>query len=593
MSEPAPSAATATAPRAQALAAQAVAQWKAGHRADALAGLRQAFRSDPTDMGIAANLARAELLGGRPEWARRFAVALASHRPGPLTLALPDELQRLLLGVRRPSALAGLFYAADPAELSAQVDTLLDAAPVDAALAAQLAGQAPKALVLPHAGHRFSGAMAARGLALLRPHLAQIRRIVLLGPTHRLAVAGAALPGCGAFVTPLGAMAVDTLGADALADLPFVQTLPAAHEKEHDIEVQLPLLQRLWARAGQPLPTLLPLLLGRISDAQADALLQRLWGASDTLLIVSTDLSHYHAPPAAEAMDQQTCQQIIRRDSTLTHQQACGATPLNALLRAARRQGLPLWPLGYTHSGLVPGVPDSARDKVVGYASFAMPDAGSAAGAPQVDAATGEALLHLARAALQAACEHGAGPLPETARLAVARGGACLTALQAPGAVFVTLTQQGRLRGCIGSLQAHRPLEQDVWINAQAAALRDARFAPVSAAEAPGLRLEVSLLGPAQPVPPGTQSQQLWRLCPGQDGVILSCQHQGRLYRSTFLPQVWDTLPDVRVFMAQLKRKAGLPADFWSDQMQLQTYRVHKLREAAHDRSVQSPAKLG
>jgi AMMECR1 domain-containing protein len=101
------------------------------------------------------------------------------------------------------------------------------------------------------------------------------------------------------------------------------------------------------------------------------------------------------------------------------------------------------------------------------------------------------------------------------------------------------------------------------------------------------------MLGPAQPVPPGTQSQQLWRLCPGQDGVILSCQHQGRLYRSTFLPQVWDTLPDVRVFMAQLKRKAGLPADFWSDQMQLQTYRVHKFREATHDRSVQSPAKLG
>jgi len=147
--------------------------------------------------------------------------------------------------------------------------------------------------------------------------------------------------------------------------------------------------------------------------------------------------------------------------------------------------------------------------------------------------------------------------------------------LRAPGATFVTLTQRGDLRGCIGSLAAHRPLHQDVEANALAAAFRDPRFAPLQRHELDITRVEVSLLSAAQPMQFSSEAEALSLLQPGEDGVILET---GR-YRSTFLPQVWEQLPTPEAFLAQLKRKAGLPADFWSDDLRLSRYRVTKWKE--------------
>lgn len=144
------------------------------------------------------------------------------------------------------------------------------------------------------------------------------------------------------------------------------------------------------------------------------------------------------------------------------------------------------------------------------------------------------------------------------------------------GACFVTLTQQGELRGCIGTLQAHRPLLADVQANAVAAALHDPRFAPLAFEELAYTEIEVSLLSPTQPLAFAGQADALAQLRPGVDGVVLE---YGR-YRSTFLPQVWEQLPDVDAFMAQLKRKAGLPADFWAEGLRLQRYTVSKFKEA-------------
>ncbi|MBI4740310.1 MAG: AmmeMemoRadiSam system protein A [Betaproteobacteria bacterium] len=148
--------------------------------------------------------------------------------------------------------------------------------------------------------------------------------------------------------------------------------------------------------------------------------------------------------------------------------------------------------------------------------------------------------------------------------------------LSAPGATFVTLTQNGRLRGCIGSLEAHRPLATDVAENAVAAAFCDPRFAPLSAGELPLTRVEVSLLTPAEPFEFTGEADALARLRPGIDGLILT--HEAR--RATFLPQVWETLPDPQRFMAQLKLKAGLPATFWDDQITLARYGVQKWKES-------------
>lgn len=177
----------------------------------------------------------------------------------------------------------------------------------------------------------------------------------------------------------------------------------------------------------------------------------------------------------------------------------------------------------------------------------------------------GTVLLRLARAAI--AHRFGQALAPQLA----------LPELEAPGATFVTLTQKGDLRGCIGSLEAWRPLRQDVQENALAAAFRDPRFDPLGAHELPLTRVEVSLLTPAQAMSFSSEADALAQLRPEIDGVIFSAS--GR--RSTFLPQVWEQLPDPSVFMARLKQKAGLPAGYWGPDVRLERYTVHKWKEPA------------
>jgi hypothetical protein len=175
----------------------------------------------------------------------------------------------------------------------------------------------------------------------------------------------------------------------------------------------------------------------------------------------------------------------------------------------------------------------------------------------------GKVLLDIARGAIAEAL--GAPPRPRPR----------LDWLDEPGATFVTLTQHGELRGCIGSLQAHRPLGEDVWHNARAAAFDDPRFAPLQEDELDITRCEVSLLNPAEAMTFSDEQDALAQLRPGIDGVIFE---YGR-YRSTFLPQVWEQLPDPRQFMAHLKRKAGLPENFWDKDVRLSRYTVSKWRE--------------
>lgn len=176
----------------------------------------------------------------------------------------------------------------------------------------------------------------------------------------------------------------------------------------------------------------------------------------------------------------------------------------------------------------------------------------------------GATLLALARGAIAAAF---GGPLPAPVDEPT---------LREPGAVFVTLTQGGALRGCIGSLEAYRPLADDVAANALAAAFRDPRFPPLTADELPRTRVEVSLLTPPEPLAFKDEADALAKLQPGVDGIIFACGPR----RATFLPQVWEQLPDRREFMAHLKQKAGLPAAFWSPEVTLQRYRVQKWSEA-------------
>ena len=254
----------------------------------------------------------------------------------------------------RPPAVAGSFYPADPAELAAQVDAMLEAAPAGQ-------GRRPKALIVPHAGYIYSGPTAAAAYARLLPFADRIARVVLIGPTHHVYVDGLAWPGARRLATPLGAVAVEL---DAVADLP---AHAAAHAREHALETQLPFLQRVLPRA-----TIVPLVGSRAAPAEVAALLARLAGSDDTLIVISSDLSHFHGYDAARARDARTADRIVARDATLAGEDACGAIGVNGVLALARARGLEVERIELCNSG---DRTARSRDRVVGYGAFALHEA--------------------------------------------------------------------------------------------------------------------------------------------------------------------------------------------------------------------------
>jgi len=451
--------------------------------------------------------------------------------------------------VRAP-AVAGAFYPSAAAELQAQVDGLLASA--TPSLPAR-----PKALIVPHAGYIYSGPIAANAYAPLRPLRDRISRVVLLGPTHRVAVRGLALPAATAFATPLGEIPVDADAAAALRSLPQICTSDEVHALEHSLEVHLPFLQRVLNRFS-----LVPLAVGDASTEEVAQVLNLLWGADETLIVISSDLSHYLPYDRASAVDDQTARMILGLAPRLNHQQACGATPVNGLLRVAGERGLRPELLDLRNSGDTAG----ERNRVVGYGSFAFYP-GAAAAQPETGRADstvdGKLLVSIARASI-------AGRFG--LHFSVRDGAAFL---QEPGASFVTLKSRGQLRGCIGSLSAHRNLLDDVRANACAAAFSDPRFSPLRFDELGMIRVEVSLLSALEPMSFRDQDDALAQIRPGIDGLMLEF---GR-YRGTFLPQVWESLPEPQNFLGELKRKAGLPADFWEAGMRLSRYTVAKWAE--------------
>lgn len=258
----------------------------------------------------------------------------------------------------RPPAVAGLFYPADAAVLAATVAELLAAAPP-----ARSDSVAPKAIIAPHAGYIYSGATAARAYALLQPLRGRIRRVVLLGPTHRVAVRGLAVPGVTHFRTPLGDIPLNGQAIAALRGLPQVVVSDPAHAQEHSLEVHLPFLQTVLGDFE-----LVPLAVGDASPEDVAQALRRIWGGDETLIVVSSDLSHFHRYAAAQALDRATADAILRLRTDLDHEQACGATPVCGLTLLARELGLQPELVDLCNSGDTCG----DRDRVVGYASFAF-----------------------------------------------------------------------------------------------------------------------------------------------------------------------------------------------------------------------------
>ncbi len=258
----------------------------------------------------------------------------------------------------RPAAVAGYFYPDDPVVLHAQLDQLLAGAiPLEPSL------PPPKAIIVPHAGYIYSGPVAATAYAAAARRCAEVRRVVLLGPAHRAPVAGFALPAAQVFATPLGEIAIDRAVWLGLQARPDVVVDDGPHAFEHSLEVQLPFLQSVLGNFA-----LVPVLVGDASPEQVEDLLNHVWGGPETLVVVSSDLSHYHPYHEARHCDRATADQIVRLRPQIGHAQACGATPVNGLLRVAAARGLEPHLLDLRNSGDTAG----DRSRVVGYASVAF-----------------------------------------------------------------------------------------------------------------------------------------------------------------------------------------------------------------------------
>lgn len=518
--------------------------------------------------------------------------------------------------VRKP-AVAGAFYPADPDELRQWVDgALADARPQAEELASRgilPKERWPKAVIVPHAGYVYSGTTAALAYALLARGRGTIRRAVVMGPTHRVGIRGVACTNATAFATPLGEMRIDREAERrALRDCPAMIVHDRTHAAEHAVEVHLPFLQRALGDID-----IVPLNCGDTTPQEAADVIEALWGGDETVIVISSDLSHYHPEEVARAMDDDTISRIAAADGPLPlERRACGVFPVNGLLDVCRRRGVKPVTLGRCTSGDEgrvslhddPRVPMADPNQaVVGYASFGVweKDGEASEGADETAEAAKPADNHA-----KIESDHNDGGLPSdpfdeyglptdfpadagATLIAVARRALATqlgvddiripdatphageTWLERDAATFVTLNKNGRLRGCIGTLTPYQALSRDVAEHAIDAAFHDPRFRPVRADEYGELTVEISVLGTPVRMDIGSKNELVHALVPGKDGLILSDGY----HRATYLPQVWEQIPDPREFIANLLVKAGLPSNHWSENMVCERYRVLSFAE--------------
>jgi AmmeMemoRadiSam system protein B len=256
--------------------------------------------------------------------------------------------------MERMPAVAGMFYP-DNAEVLRQM--------VDEFLHDNISEEpAPKAIIVPHAGYIYSGPVAARAYSTLRSVREQIERVILLGPSHRVPLLGIAASSARRFRTPLGSIELDQEAIQKILQLRQVSELDEAHAMEHSLEVHLPFLQMTLEEFK-----LVPLVVGDTSPEEVDEVLEILWGGPETLIVISSDLSHYHSYETAKKMDSRTSKAIESLDPAAIHyDDACGRNPVNGLLVAARKHGLHAKTIDLRNSGDTAG----PRDQVVGYGAY-------------------------------------------------------------------------------------------------------------------------------------------------------------------------------------------------------------------------------
>jgi len=456
--------------------------------------------------------------------------------------------------VREP-AVAGLWYPPSPANLRKGVDGLLTVAVAN--VTAKV-----RAIIAPHAGYRYSGLTCAVAYKQLMGQ--EIETAIVLSPSHTARFQGASIPGFQAYRTPLGKIALSPKAAKLAKTSPFVPAAPVQvsrppwwkqaskeapafgkdtpHTWEHALESHLPFLQRTLGSFK-----LVPVVYGDVDPA---AVATALSGIVDdkTILVASTDLSHYHPYDEAKALDA-WCLEAVREMNlkTMAQQEACGKGPVLTVMQIAKERGWKPRVLDYRTSG---DIKNGDKSRVVGYMAAVFVEEGTVKSGPMTDAER-RFLLALARKTVTSVVTRQPLPVVDRATLPAK--------LLAPKGCFVTLNKQEKLRGCVGYTLAVKPLYEAVMDMAIGAAVRDGRFKPVKPEELSAIEIDISILTVPKPIYYNTPTDLLATLRPNVDGVMLRVGKGN----AVFLPLVWKQIPEPQKFMAALSVKAGLPANAW------------------------------
>ena len=458
-----------------------------------------------------------------------FVLALFFGWPCNSSFASDEESQTI-----RPPAVAGQFYPNGHEELRKTVRTLLKGAS-GVGIQGTIRG-----LVSPHAGYIYSGIVAAAGYRQIAP---STRTVILIGPSHRFPLKGPSIPSVTAYQTPLGDVRLAQL-AFKLRILPIFESVTEAHKMEHSLEVQLPFLQVMLKDFE-----IVPILINN-GDPKALATAIAPHIDNDTLIVASTDLSHYYPYERAVSLDRICTSAITNAEfSRMPLCEACGKQAVMTLMHIAEIKNWDAKLIDYKNSGDTAG----GKDNVVGYASIAFVDRKerSKKMKESLSAQDKKALLRLARSAIEAKLVNG---------VKVERPGTS-PILKGNRGCFVTLHKYGQLRGCIGTIEPECPLVKCVERNAQNAAFKDPRFPRLSAEELSDIDIEVSILSVPERLDFKDGDDLKRQLRPNVHGVILS---RG-MHSSTFLPQVWEQLPDKEQFLEHLCLKGGMPSTAWKN----------------------------
>lgn len=427
----------------------------------------------------------------------------------------------------KPPSVAGTFYSADKTELKKQIEQF--------ALNNKNQYTIPaRAVIVPHAGLVYSGRLAFEGINQLDKN---IKNIFIFAPAHRVGFDGLALTSYDAWQTPLGDIEVNQEITQELKEKFNAQVYDEALENEHSIEIQVPIIQSVFENVK-----IIPVLVGQESPETIEKIISFYYQKPENGFVISSDLSHFLKNDEAKKVDNVTAQMIETKNTNNFHpQQACGMTGILGLVKFAEQNNFSLIRIDMTNSAQTTGDTQS----VVGYGCWFLYEGEKNEFLKKYYS---NLILNLCRLSINARFDK--------TKIEVSYP----QVLDEQGACFVTLEEDNSLRGCIGSVIAHRSLIEDLIMNAQNAAFTDPRFRPVEANEVNKLQIAVSLLSDPKPVKFKDEEDLLNKIEPFKDGIIIKDGN----HQAVYLPSVWEQLPDKKEFLNSLKVKAGLQSDHFS-----------------------------